>query len=71
MLQESQEAIVNSNDEEAQEILAKLLTELGTEVPDGSRPRGAVYGLQSAYTRVMGIGGTTLRDSYHLGQTIS
>jgi hypothetical protein len=71
MLQESQEDIVNSNDAEAQEILAKLLTELDTEVPDGSRPRGAVYGLQSAYTRVMGIGGSTLRDSFHLGQTIA
>ena len=71
MLQESQEAIVNSNDAEAQEILAKLLTELDTEVPDGSRPRGAVYGLQSAYTRVMGIGGSTLRDSFHLGQTLA
>ncbi len=33
--------------------------------------RGAVYGLQSVYTRFMGISGPTLRDSYHLGQTIS
>lgn len=71
MLQQSREAIVNSNDEEAQEILAKLLTEFSTEVPDGNAPRGAVYGMQSAYTRVMGIGGTTLRDSFHLGQTIA
>ena len=41
------------------------------EVPSGNATRGAVYGLESAYTRFMGIGGTTLRDSYHLGQTIS
>ncbi len=33
--------------------------------------RGNVYGVQSAYTRIMGISGQTLRDSYHLGQTIA
>lgn len=71
MLLKSKDAIVNSDDEQAQELLAKLLDELSTEMPAGGAPRGAVYGLQSAYTRVMGIGGTTLRDSFHLGQTIS
>lgn len=71
MLQGSQQAIVTSNNDEAQQILAKLLTELETEVPDGSHPRGAVYGLESSYTRLMGIGGPVLRDSYHLGQTIN
>ena len=71
MLQASQDAIVSSNNEEAQDILAKLLREFIAEVPDGSSPRPTVYGLQSAYTRLMGIGGTTLRDSYHLGQTFS
>jgi hypothetical protein len=71
MLEESQSAIVNSNDEQAQEILAKLLAELSTEVTNGNVARGAVYGLQSAYTRVMGIGGPPLNDSFHLGQTIS
>ncbi len=71
MLQHSQASIVNGNDQEAQEILAKVLTELDTEVPDGSHLRGAVYGLESAYTRLMGIGGPVLRDSYHLGQTIN
>ena len=70
MLWKSQQAIINSNDEQAQEILAKLLTELSSEVPDRSRPRGVVYGLESAYTRLMGISGPVLRDSYHLGQTI-
>lgn len=72
MLQESQDDIVNDeNNEEAKDILAKMLKELSAEVPDGSEPRGIVYGLQSAYTRVMGIGGLTLRDSFHLGQTIN
>jgi hypothetical protein len=71
MLQGSQQEIVTSHDDQAQEILAKLLTELDAEVPDGSRPRGAVYGMDSSYTRLMGIGGgPVLRDSYHLGQTI-
>jgi hypothetical protein len=71
MLQASHDDIVNSDNEEAQEILAKLLTEFSSEVPSGNAPRETVYGVQSAYTRFMGIGGTTLRDSYHLGQTIS
>jgi hypothetical protein len=71
MLQGSQQEIITSHDEEAQDILAKLLTELDAEVPDGSQPRGAVYGMESAYTRLMGIGGPVLRDSYHLGQTIN
>jgi hypothetical protein len=71
MLQGSQQEIITSHDEEAQDILAKLLAELDGEIPDGGRPRGAVYGMDSAYTRLMGIGGPVLRDSYHLGQTIS
>lgn len=71
MLQDSKYDIINGNNEEAQDILAKLLTEFDAEVPSGFTKRGAVYGLESAYTRFMGIGGTPLRDSYHLGQTIS
>lgn len=71
MLEQSQSAIVGSNDEQAQEILAKLLTELSTEVVTAGAERGAVYGLQSAYIRALGIGGQTLNDSFHLGQTIS
>lgn len=71
MLQESKYDIVNSNNEEAKDILAKLLTEFDAEVPSGFVARGAVYGVKSVYTRFMGIGGTTLRDSYHLGETIN
>jgi hypothetical protein len=44
---------------------------LSTEVPDGNADRGLVYGLDSTYTRFLGIGGPILRDSFHLGQTIS
>jgi hypothetical protein len=71
MLEKSQDEIMGGGDEQAQEILASLLTELEAEIPQWSRSRGPVYGLQSAYTRLMGIGGPTLRDSYHLGQTIN
>jgi hypothetical protein len=71
MLQDSQPDIMNSNNELAKEILAKLLADLGPDVPSGIEPRGTVYGLRSAYTRFMGISGTTLRDSFHLGQTIN
>jgi len=71
MLLGSQQEIITSHDDQAQEILAKLLTELDTEMPGGSRPRGWVYGLDSSYTRLMGISGPVLRDSYHLGQTIN
>jgi hypothetical protein len=67
----SKSAILNGNDEQAQDILASLLTELSAEVPENNINRGAVYGIQSIYTRFMGIGGPTLRDSYHIGQTIN
>ncbi|WP_263384287.1 capsule assembly Wzi family protein [Granulicella arctica] len=70
MLRQSQDSILGGDNQEAQEILAVLLRELTDELPTGNIPRGAVYGAQSVYTRMMGIGGTPLRDSYHLGQTI-
>ena len=71
MLQKSQPDIIASDNEQAQQILARVLEELSVEVPDDSVARGAVYGLDSAYTRMMGIGGPILRDSFHLGQTIN
>ncbi len=70
MLADSQDDILEGNDVEAQRILADLLDELELEAPTHDRPRGAVYGLYSAYDRAMGIGGPILRDSYHIGQTI-
>ena len=71
MLQQSQPDILASDNEQAQQILARLLEELSAEVPDNSAPRGLVYGADSYYTRLMGIGGPVLRDSFHLGQTIN
>lgn len=70
-IQKSQYDIMNSRNEEAEEILAKLLRELEDEIPSGNIDRGLVYGIQSTYTRLMGIGGPVLRDSFHLGQTIT
>jgi len=77
ILQASESAILSSNDTQAQEILDALLRELTDESvaqsPNGSvtngAKRGTIYGVQSVYTRVEGISGPILTDSYHLGQT--
>ena len=69
MLEASEGEIVASGDEQAQEILSALLTELTDEGVAGKTERGTVYGLQSVYTRMMGISGPILVDSYHVGQT--
>ena len=68
-LEASRDDILQGPDE-AKEIFASLESELSTEIPGEGMERGTIYGLQSAYTRVMGIAGTPLRDSFHLGQTI-
>ena len=71
MLEDSEDDIVHSNSEQAQEILAAVMRELKSEdMENGLRTRGLVYGAESEYARVMPITGETLRDSYHLGQTI-
>jgi hypothetical protein len=73
MLWASENDIINSDNEQAQQILAKLLYELSAEDPEARPPvpRGLVYGAESSYTRFLGISGPILRDSYHIGQTIS
>jgi hypothetical protein len=68
-LEASRDSILQGPDE-AKEIFASLESELSAEIPREGMDRGTIYGLQSAYTRVMGIAGTPLRDSFHLGQTI-
>jgi len=68
-LQESRDDILRGSNE-AKAILASLDSELATEMPPLGVERGRVHGVQSVYTRVLGITGTPLRDSYHLGQTI-
>jgi hypothetical protein len=77
MLQKSTPAIMSGGDNQAIDILAKLDDYLAAEDPGAPseplryRPRGMVYGVQSVYTRILGIDGQSLRDSFHLGQTIA
>jgi hypothetical protein len=77
ILQAAQPDIMADDNPQAVEILAALQNYLADEDPSGFAPnapvtldRGTVYGPETLYTRFMGIGGQTLRDSYHLGQTI-
>jgi Capsule assembly protein Wzi len=69
MLDESSDRINDSNDDEATGIYSAVEQELQ---PDLRIPLDRKFGrvrLDSAYTRVMGIAGLPLRDSFHLGQT--
>ena len=43
---------------------------LATEQPEDKAPRGTVYGVHQVYDRGMYISQQTLRDSYHIGNTI-
>ena len=70
VLESTQDEIVRSSDDEAGAILLALLRELRAEAPMGGPRQENLLGVESVYTRVMGIAGTTLRDSYHLGQTV-
>ncbi len=59
----------DTNNEEAREIYLAVLREVQPDIDEGGTHR--VYEqLESVYTQLRGIGGTPLRDSYHLGQTI-
>ena len=73
ILQASEDAILGSDDARAQEILSALLSELTDEGITSEKiaqtQRGTVYGVQSVYTRMMGVSGPILQDSFHLGQT--
>lgn len=76
MLEQSSPAIIASGDDQAIDLLAKLDAYLASEGAEDSSTevhlnRGDVYGVQSIYTRILGISGQTLNDSFHLGQTIS
>src|SRR5262249_8320561 len=70
MLDKSADDITSDGNDEAVAILARLQDYLADEAPAGNVTRGAGYGGESGYTRLMGIGGPVLRDSFHLGQTI-
>jgi hypothetical protein len=70
MLEKSSGQITQDNDDEAMALLARLEEYVADEDAGPYADRGTVSGLDTVYTRFMGIGGQTLRDSYHLGQTI-
>src|SRR5580704_12567276 len=57
MLQKSADDITSDGDPQAMSILAYLQDYLVDETPPGNLTRGAVYGIDTAYTRLMGIGG--------------
>ena len=69
-LQRSAPDIMGEGGEEAQGIYAALVHELQAEDPGPKLGRGSVYGVYDVYTRMMGIAGRPLRDSYHVGQTL-
>ncbi len=71
VLEATHDDIVDSGDEEAEQILAELERYLDTEPTDGLTPRGTVFGTETLYARAMGIQGQILNDSFHLGQTIA
>jgi hypothetical protein len=68
MLEHSEDAITNdTGNDEARSIFDALMREIQ---PDLERAGGVGAELESAYTDLRGIGGTPLRDSFHLGQTL-
>lgn len=70
ILSDCEDAIRNSNSDEAKGLFAVLRHELDLEVPDAAGRRVNIFGVESIYTRLMGISGNTLHDSFHLGQTL-
>ena len=71
VLEATHDDVVESGNEEAEQILAELERYLNAEPTDGLTPRGTVFGTETVYGRLMGIQGQILNDSYHLGQTIA
>jgi hypothetical protein len=68
MLQQTQQQVMDSNNDEAIAILARLEDLLGNEATSAASGR-RIYGVESGYVRAMGLSGDGLRDSFHLGQT--
>jgi hypothetical protein len=67
MLKQTSQADGIQKNSQAVEILAALQSEFGVESNYGP---GLTYAWNGIYTRLQGISGLTLRDSYHLGQTL-
>ena len=71
MLQLSADPIESdANDDEAKAIYLAVLHEVKPDLDRTTTLQRPGAELESVYTDVRGIGGTPLRDSFHLGQTI-
>jgi hypothetical protein len=76
MLEQCSPAIIAGGNDQAVDLLAKLDEYISSEGAEIATPgehfnRGNVYGVDSVYTRMLGISGQTLHDSFHLGQTFA
>jgi hypothetical protein len=70
MLEESADSIQNSSDDEARELFLACRREVQPDVDNPTtllHPDGVI---ESVYAEARGISGTSLRDGFHLGQTI-
>lgn len=56
--------VQNTGDADAHALIADLQAEFSSEEP------ATELRIATVYTRMLGIGGTPLRDSYHFGQTV-
>ena len=70
MLERSADKINDSDDDEARSIFQALQEELNPDIDAISNAKHGHAEIESVYTRPLGIAGTPLRDSYHVGQTI-
>jgi hypothetical protein len=71
MLERTADRVNDSDDEEARSIYLALFKELQ---PDAYPASGDTYGgveLETVYSRFLGISGTPLHDSFHVGETIT
>jgi hypothetical protein len=68
MLEGASQEVEIQNNSQALEILTALQREFGDEEDDDQSDLS--YGCEGLYVRLQGISGLSLRDSFHLGQTL-
>lgn len=70
VLERSSADILNSNNDEAIGTYEALVNQLTQDGLNGAFQTKAIFGIQSAYTRMMWIAGPPTQDSFHLGTSI-
>jgi Capsule assembly protein Wzi len=70
ILERSADKINDSDDDEARAIFQALQEEVDPDIEAVSSAKLGHAEIESLYTRPLGIAGTPLRDSFHVGQTI-